>query len=139
MSKKLYVEIGQDSKEEYLLYKNFCESNQIKIKTQRYFDCEDEKLEEVFCEKFGSTDEADEKMFELHGIKYGTSYNHPHDEGSWTTAFEVVDKEVFEKTPCYEYLKKQHYGDPDVYIDEDWVQGRKYSFKQRVDAFFGDD
>ena len=138
MSNKIYVEIHQDSKEEYLMYKNFCESNQIKIKTQRYFDSEDEKLEKVFCEKYGDTMKAWEKMYEMHGLRYGTSYNHEHDEGSWTTAFEVLDKEVFEKTPCYEYLKKQH-EDPDVYICDDFVQGRKYSFKQRVDAFFGDD
>jgi len=121
------------------MYKNFCESNQIKIKTQRYFDSEDEKMEKAFCEKYGDTMKAWKRMYEMHGLKYGTSYNHAHDLGSWTTAFEVVDKEAFEKTPCYEYLKKQHDGDPDVYIDDDWVKGRNYAFNQRVDAFFGDD
>jgi hypothetical protein len=139
MSNKIYVEIGQDSKELYLMYKNFCESNQIKIKTQKHFDSEDEEMEKKFCEKFGSTEEADEKMFEMHGVKYGTSYNHPLDEYRWITAFEVVNKEAFEKTPCYEYLKKKQYDGDDVYITEKRVQNRKHSFKQRVDAFFGDD
>jgi hypothetical protein len=137
MNNKLYVEIRDDHKEEYLMYKNFCEKNQIKIKTQKYFDTEDEKMEKAFCEKFENTFIAMDKMYEMHGLMYNTTYNDPYDEGSWTTVFEVVDKEVFEKTPCYEYLKKQH-EDPNVYIDEDWVNGRKYSFDQRVDAFFGE-
>lgn len=129
MNKK-YIEIDQDSKQEYLMYKNFCESKSLKpVKYDLYYsECAISDLKKVL----GVVDEINlfEKIWSIHGIKYKSSYNHPNNLGKWTTAFEVIDQELLEKSNLF-----KHYS----YITEERVKNRKESFQNNVNEFWGDD
>ena len=134
MNKK-YVEIRQDYEEEYLMYKTFCDSNNVEIPSYEDFDLD--SIDEILDEKFGK--QWNREMYKTHGLKFKTYYNDPEDLGSWTTAYEVVDQNLFEKTNTYHYLKDSLFEEPDVYFDEEYVETCENIFNQRVDRFFGDD
>lgn len=133
MSKK-YVEVEVEYNCDYLMYKKFCEANNIKpVKYENY----SRTATKGFNKTFGELWEA--KMWTMHGLEFATGYNSSLDLGKWLYLFEVKDQELFETTEAYNYLKNVIHEDSDVYTDEDFLKGRRASFKSRVNEFWGDD